>query len=127
MQRRVVEKENIHILYNTNTVGLYGAEYVEGAHLVEHVGTEQERRYDLPIDGFFLGIGHNPNTEIFRPALECDEHGYVKVKGQGTATNIEGVFAAGDVADPTYRQAISAAGMGCKAALDVERFLTEQA
>ena len=127
MQRRVEEKENIHVLFNTNTVGLYGAEFVEGAHLVEHVGTEQERRYDLPIDGFFLAIGHNPNSEIFRPDLECDEQGYIKVKGQGTATNIEGVFAAGDVADPSYRQAISAAGMGCKAALDVERFLTEQA
>lgn len=127
MQRRVEEKENIHVLFNTNTVGLYGAEFVEGAHLVEHVGTEQERRYDLPIDGFFLGIGHQPNTQVFRPMVECDHEGYIKVKDQGTATNIPGVFAAGDVADPTYRQGIAAAGMGCKAALDVERFLMENA
>lgn len=125
MQRRVMEKENIHVLFNTNTEGLYGTDFVEGAHLVEHIGTEKERHYDLPIDGFFLAIGHNPNTEVFRPAIECDAVGYIKVHGQGTSTNIPGVFAAGDVADPVYRQAISAAGMGCKAALDVERFLLE--
>ena len=125
MAERVMNKENIKVLFNTNTVGLYGEEYVEGAHLVEHVGTEQERRYDLPIDGFFLAIGHKPNTDVFRPMVECDEQGYVKVKGNGTATNVEGVFAAGDVADPVYRQAIAAAGSGCKAALDVERFLSE--
>ncbi len=127
MAERVMNKENIKVLFNTNTVGLYGEEYVEGAHLVEHVGTEQERRYDLPIDGFFLAIGHKPNTDVFRPMVECDEQGYVKVKGNGTATNVEGVFAAGDVADPVYRQAIAAAGSGCKAALDVERFLSEHA
>lgn len=119
-------------IHNMNTIhsrggNLYGEEYVEGAHLVEHVGTEQERRYDLPIDGFFLAIGHKPNTDVFRPMVECDEQGYVKVKGNGTATNVEGVFAAGDVADPVYRQAIAAAGSGCKAALDVERFLSEHA
>ncbi|MBD5271474.1 MAG: thioredoxin-disulfide reductase [Bacteroides sp.] len=125
MQKRVMEKENIHVLFNTNTEGLYGADFVEGAHLVEYLGTPDERHYDLPIDGFFLAIGHNPNTEVFRPAIDCDEQGYIKVQGHGTATNIPGVFAAGDVADPTYRQAISAAGMGCKAAMDVERFLME--
>ena len=125
MQDRVMNKENIHVLFNTNTAGLYGTDFVEGAHLVEHIGTEQERRYDLPIDGFFLAIGHKPNTDIFRPMIECDEQGYIKVKAPGTATNIEGVFAAGDVADPIYRQAIAAAGSGCKAALDVERFISE--
>ena len=125
MQDRVMNKENIHVLFNTNTAGLYGTDFVEGAHLVEHIGTEQERRYDLPIDGFFLAIGHKPNTDIFRPIIECDEQGYIKVKAPGTATNIEGVFAAGDVADPVYRQAIAAAGSGCKAALDVERFISE--
>ncbi|MBD5251517.1 MAG: thioredoxin-disulfide reductase [Bacteroides sp.] len=125
MQKRVMEKENIHVLFNTNTEGLYGTDFVEGAHLVEYLGTPDERHYDLPIDGFFLAIGHNPNTEVFRPAIDCDEQGYIKVQGHGTATNIPGVFAAGDVADPTYRQAISAAGMGCKAAMDVERFLME--
>ena len=125
MQKRVMEKENIHVLFNTNTEGLYGADFVEGAHLVEFAGTPEERHYDLPIDGFFLAIGHNPNTEVFRPALDCDEQGYVKTQSPTTATNIPGVFAAGDVADPIYRQAISAAGMGCRAAMDVERFLLE--
>lgn len=127
MAERVENKENIHVLFNTNTVGLYGTDFLEGAHLVEHVGTEQERRYDLPIDGFFLAIGHNPNTEVFRPMVECDEQGYIKVAAPTTATNVPGVFAAGDVADPIYRQAISAAGSGCRAAMDVERFLGEEA
>ncbi len=126
MQERVLNKSNIKVLFNTNTAGLYGEEYLEGAHLVENVGTEDERRYDIAIDGFFLAIGHNPNTEVFRQYIECDESGYVKVKGASTHTNIPGVFAAGDVADPSYRQAITAAGMGCKAALDVERYLGEQ-
>ena len=127
MQQRVLEKPNIQVVFNTNTTGLYGAEFLEGAHLVENIGSPNEQRFDLPIDGFFLAIGHKPNTDVFRPDIECDETGYIKVKGQGTATNIDGVFAAGDVADPTYRQAISAAGMGCKAALDVERYLSEHA
>ncbi len=127
MQRRVVEKPNIHILFNTNTEGLYGAEFLEGAHLVEHIGTDNERHYDLPVDGFFLAIGHTPNTELFRPHIALDDTGYIKTFDHSTATNIPGVFAAGDVADPHYRQAITAAGSGCKAALDTERFLNEQA
>lgn len=126
MQERVLNKSNIKVLFNTNTTGLYGEEYLEGAHLVENVGTSNEQHYDLAIDGFFLAIGHNPNTEVFRQYIDCDASGYVKVKGAGTQTNVPGVFAAGDVADPTYRQAITAAGMGCKAALDVERFLNEE-
>ena len=125
MQRRVMEKENIHVLFNTNTAGLYGDGVLEGAHLVRHRGTPDELRYDLPIDGFFLAIGHKPNTDVFRPAVECDTEGYIKVQGSGTATNIPGVFAAGDVADPVYRQAVTAAAMGCKAALDVDRYITE--
>ena len=126
MQERVFAKENIHVLFNTNTEGLYGEEFLEGAHLVEFKGTEKETRYDLAIDGFFLAIGHKPNTDVFNGAIEVDEAGYIKTKGQSTATNIEGVFAAGDVADPNYRQAITAAGSGCKAALDAERFLAAQ-
>jgi thioredoxin reductase (NADPH) len=123
MQRRVLDKPNIRVLFNTNTVGLYGEEFLEGAHLVENKGTENEQRMDLELDGFFLAIGHKPNTEIFKGAIELDESGYIKTDGISTATNIEGVFAAGDVADPHYRQAITAAGSGCKAALDAERFL----
>ncbi|MDE5687687.1 MAG: thioredoxin-disulfide reductase [Paramuribaculum sp.] len=125
MQSRVFEKENIKVLFNTNTAGLYGADGLEGAHLVEHKGTPEERTYDLPLDGFFLAIGHQPNTELFKAFINCDEAGYIITEGHTSLTNIPGVFAAGDVADPRYRQAITAAGSGCKAALDAERYLTE--
>ena len=124
MQQRVAENEKISILFNTNTESLFGEEFVEGAHLVEFKGTPEERRFDLPIDGFFLAIGHKPNTDVFAKYIELDDAGYIKQKGITTETNIPGVFAAGDVADPYYRQAISAAGMGCRAAIDVERFLS---
>lgn len=123
MQKRVMDKENIEVLFNTNTIGLFGEEFLEGAHLVEFVGTEKERKYDIAIDGFFLAIGHHPNTELFGGLIDTDEAGYIKTKAHSQQTNIEGVFAAGDVADPHYRQAISAAGMGCRAALDAERFI----
>lgn len=123
MQRRVLDKPNIRVLFNTNTVGLYGEEYLEGAHLVENKGTDNEQHMDLELDGFFLAIGHKPNTDVLGGAIELDEAGYIKTALPSTATNIEGVFAAGDVADPNYRQAITAAGSGCKAALDAERFL----
>lgn len=126
MQQRVFEKENIEVLFNTNTVGLFGEEFVEGAHLVEHKGTDKEKLFDIAIDGFFLAIGHKPNTDVFAKYINIDETGYVKLEGPTTATNIEGVFAAGDVADSRYRQAISAAGMGCRAALDAEKYLAEK-
>lgn len=126
MQKRVFDKANIEVLFNTNTIGLFGEEFVEGAHLVEHKGTENERQFDIAIDGFFLAIGHKPNTDIVRGHVSLDETGYIKLEGPTSATNIPGIFAAGDVADPRYRQAISAAGMGCRAALDVEKFLAEQ-
>ncbi len=125
MQKRVMEKDNIEILFNTNTVGLYGDGGVEGAHLVKFRGTPQEERYDLPIDGFFLAIGHNPNTEFLAGQLELDAQGYVVTHHPSTLTSVNGVFAAGDVADPNYRQAVAAAGSGCRAALDVERFLNQ--
>ena len=126
MQRRVFEKENIEVLFNSNTVGLFGEEFVEGAHLVEFKGTEKERFYDIAIDGFFLAIGHKPNTDVFAKYIDLDETGYIKLNGPTTSTNIDGVFAAGDVADSRYRQAISAAGMGCRAALDAEKYLAEK-
>ncbi len=125
MQRRVTEKDNIEILFNTNTLGLYGEEFLEGVHLVENRDTPDERRFDLPVDGFFLGIGHKPETEIFKPYIELDHNGYIKTFNGSTATSVPGVFAAGDVADPRYKQAVSAAGMGCRAALDAEAFLVE--
>ena len=126
MQQKVKEAENIEILWNTQAEGLYGDNGLEGAHLVENKGKEGERRYDLPIDGFFLAIGHHPNSEVFRPEVEVDEQGYIKVQHPTTATSVPGVFAAGDVADHLYRQAISAAGSGCKAAIDALHYLQEK-
>lgn len=125
MQRRVLDKPNITVLFNTNTVGLFGNEILEGAHLVENKGTENEQHVDIAIDGFFLAIGHKPNTDIFKDVITLDEQGYIVTDGHSTTTNIPGVFAAGDVADPHYRQAITAAGSGCRAALDAERFLAD--
>ena len=123
MKKRVEENDKIEILYEHNTLGLYGENGVEGAHLVKRKGEADEERYDLPIDGFFLAIGHKPNTDVFKPWLDLDEIGYIKTINGTPRTNIEGVFAAGDCADPTYRQAIVAAGSGCKAALEAERYL----
>lgn len=125
MQRRVLDKENITVLFNTNTVGLFGEEGVEGAHLVENLGTDHEKHFDISIDGFFLAIGHKPNTDVFKPYITLDEAGFIVLQDNTQATNIEGVFAAGDVADPRYRQAVSAAGTGCRAAIDAERYLLE--
>lgn len=127
MKKRVDAKENIQILYNCNTVGLFGQDGVEGAKLVEYKDTPREQLFDIEIDGFFLAIGHRPNTEIFKDWLELDSEGYIKVKGATTHTSVEGVFAAGDCADPRYRQAICAAGTGCRAAMDAEKFLMENA
>ena len=125
MQRRVKENAKIEILFETNTLGLYGENGVEGAHLVYRKGEADEKRYDLPIDGFFLAIGHKPNTDLFRGKLDMDATGYIKVEGDTPRTSAEGVFAAGDCADPTYRQAVVAAGSGCKAALEAERYLQD--
>ncbi len=124
MQNRLKERDNIEILFNCNTVSLFGDEVLEGAKLVEHKGTDQERHFDIKIDGFFLAIGHTPNTTLFRGQLELDSEGYIVVAAPTTHTSVDGVFAAGDVADPMYQQAINAAGSGCRAALDAERFLT---
>lgn len=125
MRRRVMATENIEVLFNTNTVGLYGEDGVEGAHLVRFKGTPEQEFFDVAIDGFFLAIGHHPNSEIFKGQLDLDDEGYIKVAGATTHTSVEGVFAAGDVADPRYRQAVCAAGTGCRAALDAEHFLME--
>jgi len=124
MQLRVQENDKIEILFNTNTVGLYGENGVEGAHLVRFKGTDKEELFDIAIDGFFLAIGHRPNTEFLGGQIDLDEQGYIKLKGHNTATNVEGVFAAGDVADPHYRQAIAAAAAGCRAAIDVKQYLS---
>ncbi|HMM18266.1 MAG TPA: thioredoxin-disulfide reductase [Petrimonas sp.] len=126
MQERVMNNPKIEILFEHNAVGLYGEKGVEGVHLVKRMGEPDEEKIDLAIDGFFLAIGHTPNTDIFKNFLELDEVGYIKIDNPTSKTNIEGVFAAGDVADPNYRQAITAAGMGCRAAMDAERYLSEK-
>ena len=115
--------ENIEILFEHNTLGLFGENGVEGAHLVKRKGEPDEEKVDIAIDGFFLAIGHKPNTDIFKEWLETDEVGYLKKMNGTPCTKIPGIFVAGDCADPTYRQAITAAGTGCQAAIEAERFL----
>lgn len=125
MQQRVMENPKIEVLFEHNTVGLFGENGVEGAHLVKRKGEPDEEQVDIRIDGFFLAIGHKPNSDIFRPYLKTDETGYILTENGTPRTGLPGVFAAGDVADPHYRQAITAAASGCKAAIEAERYLTE--
>lgn len=125
MQDRVFKNEKIEVLFEHNTVGLFGENGVEGAHLVKRLGEADEERYDIAIDGFFLAIGHQPNSALVSKWIETDATGFIVTKGNTQATNVEGVFAAGDVCDPTYRQGIVAAGSGCKAAMEAERYLSE--
>ena len=124
MQDRVMNHPKIQVLFEHNTVGLFGENGVEGIHLVKRKGEPDEEFYDLAIDGFFLAIGHKPNSDVFKPWIETDEVGYIVTEGATPRTRVPGVFAAGDVADPHYRQAITAAGSGCKAAIEAERFLS---
>lgn len=125
MQERVMENPKIEVLFEHNTLGLFGENGVEGAHLVKRLGEADEERYDIAIDGFFLAIGHKPNSDIFKPWVQTDETGYILTENGTPRTDLPGVFAAGDVADPHYRQAITAAASGCKAAIEAERYLTE--
>ncbi|MCE5175810.1 MAG: thioredoxin-disulfide reductase [Bacteroidales bacterium] len=124
MQERVMGTPNITVLFEHETTGLFGENGVEGAHLVKRRGKPDEEQVDIVIDGFFLAIGHQPNSGIFAPYLDLDETGYILTVPGTPRTKIPGVFAAGDVADPHYRQAITAAGSGCKAALEAERYLS---
>lgn len=124
MQARAMNHPNIKVLFEHNAVGLYGENGVEGVHLVKRQGECNEECYDLPIDGFFLAIGHKPNSDIFKDYLDTDEVGYIITEAGTPRTKVPGVFAAGDVADPHYRQAITAAGSGCKAAIEAERYLS---
>ena len=120
MQERVRNTENIEILWNCNTQEVLGDEYgVTGARLIRKDGEV----FDIAVDGFFLAIGHHPNSEVFNRWVNVDKEGYIITDGKTSKTNIEGVFAAGDVQDPLYRQAITAAASGCRAALDAEKFL----
>lgn len=124
MQDRVLNNEKIEVLFETNTLGLYGEDGVEGARLIYKKGEPEEKTYDLPIDGFFLAIGHRPNSEVFHPWIETDETGYIKTVPGTPRTSLPGIFAAGDVADPHYRQAIIAAGSGAQAAMEAEKYLS---
>lgn len=120
MQRRVTQTPNIEILWNCNTEEVLGdASGVTGARLRRKDGEV----FDINIDGFFLAIGHHPESELFSKWVDTDENGYIVTDGVGSRTNVEGVFAAGDVQDPHYRQAITAAASGCRAALDAEKYL----
>jgi thioredoxin reductase (NADPH) len=126
MQNRVSTHPKIEILFNTNTLGLFGKELLEGALLVKYKGETREKKFDLVIDGFFLAIGHQPNSEVFKPFVSTDGNGYILTQAGTARTVLQGVFAAGDVADPIYRQAVTAAGAGCMAAIEVERYLNAQ-
>ena len=123
MQERVLNTPNIEVLWNTNTKEILGDDFgVTGAALVNNK-TGEER--EIKIHGFFLAIGHHPNSEVFKEYIETNSEGYIITEGKSQKTNVPGVFAAGDVQDPTYRQAIAAAGSGCRAAMDAEKFLQE--
>lgn len=126
MQERTLNTPNIEVLFEHNTLGLFGEKGVEGVHLVKKQGTPEEEKVDIAVHGFFLAIGHKPNSDIFKPYLKTDETGYIITEPNTPRTNIPGVFAAGDVADHIYRQAVTAAGSGCKAAIEAERYLSEK-
>lgn len=125
MQERVLSNAKIEVLFEHETIGLTGVGVVQGADLLKHRGQSNETKIHIEIDGFFLAIGHKPNSDIFKPWIETDEVGYIKTMLGTPKTNLTGIFAAGDVADPHYRQAITAAGSGCQAAIEAERYLSE--
>lgn len=120
MQHRVAKTENIKVLYNTEVEEVLGDQVVEGVRVFNNqTGDKQE----IPVTGMFVAIGHKPNTDIFQGVIDMNDTGYIETHGKSTKTNLPGVFAAGDVQDHEYRQAITAAGTGCMAALDAERYL----
>jgi len=125
MQDKVFKTKNIEILWEHQTVDLFGENGVEGATLIKKKGSSEEEIVKIKIDGFFLAIGHTPNSDVFKKFIETDPVGYIITVSGTSKTNVAGVFAAGDVQDPHYRQAVTAAGSGCIAAIDAERYLSE--
>lgn len=123
MQKRVMSAPNIEILWNSETEEILGDEEVNGVRVINNQTGEKR---EIPVQGFFVAIGHKPNTDIFKNVIDMDENGYIKTIPGTSRTNIEGVFACGDAQDHVYRQAVTAAGTGCMAALDAERFLAEK-
>ena len=123
MQKRVFDNPKIEVLFEHNTLRLTGEPKVQGADLIYRQGKEDEQIHHIDIDGFFLAIGHRPNTSLFADYLDLNDEGYIITDGYSPRTNVAGVFAAGDCADPHYRQAIVAAGSGCKAAIEADRYL----
>ena len=120
MQKRVADTPNIEVLWSCNTREVLGDESgVTGVRIERKDGEV----FDISVDGFFLAIGHHPNSDLFKEWVATDENGYIVTDGCSSHTNVEGVFAAGDVQDPHYRQAVNAAASGCRAALDAEKFL----
>ena len=123
MQKRVFDNPKIEVLFEHNTLRLTGEPKVQGADLVYRKGEPDEQMHHIDIDGFFVAIGHRPNTDLFADYLDLNDEGYIITDGYSPRTNVAGVFAAGDCADPHYRQAIVAAGSGCKAAIEADRYL----
>jgi thioredoxin reductase (NADPH) len=126
MQKRVFDTPNIEVLFEHNTKEIIGdGNVVQGVKLIKRQGEADEKEVEIKVDGFFLAIGHTPNSGVFKPYVDTDETGYIITKPDSTHTNVPGVFACGDVQDHIYRQAITAAGSGCMAALDAERYMAE--